>query len=245
MTKKTTGDKELKNTRVAEMIKLNERFLEDFTPREQLVMLRLLLMADDDGVVEVSTRALADMCEMTRQNIRSLLALLHEKGCVFLDVKQKTNPKSNPKGNPKSTFVTICNFDSYKAGRKKTTQNLTQNPTQNHDLINLDNARTDKSIKRNALTSQIKCEEYMQVFDNCVQDYRNFVVWLMNRAKHCFVNLAIPTPEEFTSLKLHSTGKDIAEMIEALENNRKYDNMYKTIYLTARNWLKRDNKWRE
>lgn len=245
MTKKTTGDKELKNIRVAEMIKLNERFLEDFTPREQLVMLRLLLMADDDGVVEVSTRALADMCEMTRQNIRSLLALLHEKGCVFLDVKQKTNPKSNPKGNPKSTFVTICNFDSYKAGRKKTTQNLTQNPTQNHDLINLDNARTDKSIKRNALTSQIKCEEYMQVFDNCVQDYRNFVVWLMNRAKHCFVNLAIPTPEEFTSLKLHSTGKDIAEMIEALENNRKYDNMYKTIYLTARNWLKRDNKWRE
>lgn len=245
MTKKTTGDKELKNIRVAEMIKLNERFLEDFTPREQLVMLRLLLMADDDGVVEVSTRALADMCEMTRQNIRSLLALLHEKGCVFLDVKQKTNPKSNPKGNPKSTFVTICNFDSYKAGRKKTTQNLTQNPTQNHDLINLDNARTDKSIKRNALTSQIKREEYMQVFDDCAQDYRNFVVWLMNRARHCFVNLAIPTPEEFTSLKLHSTGKDIAEMIEALENNRKYDNMYKTIYLTARNWLKRDNKWRE
>lgn len=227
------------------MIKLNERFLEDFTPREQLVMLRLLLMADDDGGVEVSTRALADMCEMTRQNVRSLLALLHEKGCVFLDVKQKTNPKSNPKGNPKSTFVTICNFDSYKAGRKKTTQNLTQNLTQNNDLINLDNARTDKSIKRNALTSQNKREEYMRVFNDCAQDYRNFVMWLMNRAKHCFVNLAIPTPEEFTSLKLHSTGKDIAEMIEALENNRKYDNMYKTIYLTARNWLKRDNKWRE
>lgn len=227
------------------MIKLNEKFLEDFTPREQLVMLRLLLMADDDGGVEVSTRALADMCEMTRQNVRSLLASLHEKGCVFLDVKEKTNPKGNPKGNPKSTFVTICNFDSYKAGRKKTTQNLTQNPTQNHDLINLNNARTDKSIKRNALTSQIKRGEYMHVFDDCAQDYRNFVAWLMNRAKHCFVNLAIPTPEEFTSLKLHSTGKDIAEMIEALENNRKYDNMYKTIYLTARNWLKRDNKWRE
>lgn len=227
------------------MIKLNEKFLEDFTPREQLVMLRLLLVADDDGGVEVSTRALADMCEMTRQNVRSLLASLSEKGCVFLDVKQKTNPKSNPKGNPKSTFITICNFDSYKVGRKKTTQNLTQNPTQNHDLINLDNARTDKSIKRNALTSQIKREEYMQVFNDCAQDYRNFVVWLMNRAKHCFINLAIPTPEEFTSLKLHSTGKDIAEMIEALENNRKYDNVYKTIYLTARNWLKRDNKWRE
>lgn len=227
------------------MIKLNERFLDDFTPREQVVMLRLLLMANDYGVVEVSTRALADMCEMTRQNVRSVLTSLHEKGCVFLDVKQKTNPKSNPKGNPKSTFVTICNYDSYKVGRKKTTQNLTQKATQNNDLNNIDNARTDKSIKRNALTSQTKREEYMHVFNDCAQDYRNFVMWLMNRAKHCFVNLAIPTPEEFTSLKLHSTGKDIAEMIEALENNRKYDNMYKTIYLTARNWLKRDNKWRE
>lgn len=227
------------------MIKLNERFLDDFTPREQVVMLRLLLMANDYGVVEVSTRALADMCEMTRQNVRSVLTSLHEKGCVFLDVKQKTNPKSNPKGNPKSTFVTICSYDSYKVGRKKTTQNLTQKATQNNDLNNIDNARTDKSIKRNALTSQTKREEYMHVFNDCAQDYRNFVMWLMNRAKHCFVNLAIPTPEEFTSLKLHSTGKDIAEMIEALENNRKYDNMYKTIYLTARNWLKRDNKWRE
>ena len=245
MTKKTTGDKELKNTRVAEMIKLNERFLEDFTPREQLVMLRLLLMANDEGVAEITTRALADMCEITRQNVRSVLTSLHEKDCVFLDVKQKTNPKCNPKGNPKSTFVTICNFNSYKVGRKKTTQNLTQKATQNNDLNNIDNARTDKSIKRNALTSQTKREEYMHVFNDCAQDYRNFVMWLMNRAKHCFVNLAIPTPEEFTSLKLHSTGKDIAEMIEALENNRKYDNMYKTIYLTARNWLKRDNKWRE
>lgn len=245
MTKKTTRDKELKNARVAEMIKLNERFLEDFTPREQLVMLRLLFMANDEGVVEITTRALADMCGMTRQNVRSVLTALHEKGCVFLDIKQKTNPKSNPKGNPKSTFVTICNYDSYKVGRKKTTQNPTQNPTQNNDLNNIDNARTDKSIKRGALSSQNKREEYMHVFDDCAQDYRNFVAWLMNRAKHCFVNLAIPTPDEFNSLKLHSTGKDIAEMIEALENNRKYDNMYKTIYLTARNWLKRDNKWRE
>lgn len=227
------------------MIKLNERFLEDFTPREQLVMLRLLLMANDEGVAEITTRALADMCEITRQNVRSVLTSLHEKGCVFLDVKQKTNPKSNPKGNPKSTFVTICNFDSYKVGRKKTTQNPTQKATQDNDLNNIDIARTDKAVKRNALTLQIKREEYMHVFNDCAQDYRNFVMWLMNRAKHCFVNLAIPTPEEFTSLKLHSTGKDIAEMIEALENNRKYDNMYKTIYLTARNWLKRDNKWRE
>ena len=143
MTKKTTRDKERKKTRVAEMIKLNERFLEDFTPREQLVMLRLLLMANDEGVVEITTRALADMCEITRQNVRSVLTSLHEKGCVFLDVKQKTNPKDNPKGNPKSTFVTICNYDSYKVGRKKTTQNTTQKATQNKTTL----SKSKRSLK--------------------------------------------------------------------------------------------------
>lgn len=125
------------------MIKLNERFLEDFTPREQLVMLRLLLMANDEGVVEITTRSLADMCEITRQNVRSVLTSLHEKGCVFLDVKQKTNPKSNPKGNPKSTFVTICNYDSYKVGRKKTTQNITQKATQNKTTL----SKSKRSLK--------------------------------------------------------------------------------------------------
>ncbi len=125
------------------MIKLNERFLEDFTPREQLVMLRLLLMANDEGVVEITTRALADMCEITRQNVRSVLTSLHEKGCVFLDVKQKTNPKDNPKGNPKSTFVTICNYDSYKVGRKKTTQNTTQKATQNKTTL----SKSKRSLK--------------------------------------------------------------------------------------------------
>ena len=227
------------------MIKLDDKFTEQFSPNEQLVMLRLLVGADEDGMIEIATRTFAELCGLTRQQLRTILSGLSQKKEVELVVSKKTNPKCNPKGNPKSTFVTICNYDSYNVGKKKTTQNVTQNVTQNHDLINRDIARTDKAVKRNALASQIKREEYMHAFDDCAQDYRNFVVWLMDRAKHCFVNLAIPTPDEFVSLKIHSTGKDIAEMIETLENNRKYDNMYKTIYLTARNWLKRDNKWRE
>lgn len=38
------------------MIKLDEKFTEQFSPNEQLVMLRLLLRADEDGIARISYR---------------------------------------------------------------------------------------------------------------------------------------------------------------------------------------------
>lgn len=113
------------------MIKLNERFLEDFTPREQLVMLRLLLSANEDGVVGFSTRKLAELCGLTRQNIRSILTKLSKKGGLIID----TTPTSNPRGNPRLTFATICNFDTYRVGKKKVTQQVTQQVTQDKTTL--------------------------------------------------------------------------------------------------------------
>jgi len=112
------------------MIKLNERFLEDFTPREQLVMLRLLLFANEDGVVGFSTRKLAELCGLTRQNIRSILTNLSKKGDLVIAATSISNPISNPTSNPRLTFVTICNFDTYKVGKRKVTQRVTQQVTQ-------------------------------------------------------------------------------------------------------------------
>ena len=112
------------------MIKLNERFLEDFTPREQLVMLRLLLFANEDGVVGFSTRKLAELCGLTRQNIRSILTNLSKKGDLVIAATSISSPTSNPTSNPRLTFVTICNFDTYKVGERKVTQRATQQVTQ-------------------------------------------------------------------------------------------------------------------
>lgn len=108
------------------MIKLNEKFLEDFTPREQLVILRLLLSANEDGVVGFSTRKLAELCGLTRQNVRSILTNLSKKGDLVIDA----TPTDNPTSNPRLTFVTICNFDTYKVGKRKATQQVTQQVTQ-------------------------------------------------------------------------------------------------------------------
>jgi len=112
------------------MIKLDDRFTESFSLHEQLVMLRLLFGADEGGMAEITTRNFAELCGITRQQLRTTLASLSRKGEIEIVVSKKTNPKSNPKGNPKSTFVFVCNYDNYKTGKKKTTQNVTQNPTQ-------------------------------------------------------------------------------------------------------------------
>ena len=108
------------------MIKINNGFTEQFAPNEQLVMLRLLLAANEDGVVFFSTRKLAELCGLTRQNIRSILTKLSKKGELIIDI----NPTSNPTSNPRATFVIICNFYTYRFGKRKLTQQSTQQVTQ-------------------------------------------------------------------------------------------------------------------
>lgn len=108
------------------MIKLDDKFTIRYSPHEQLVMLRLLLFANEDGVVGFSTRKLAELCGLTRQNIRSILTNLSKKGDLVIDA----TPASNPASNPRLTFVTICNFDTYRVGKRKSTQQVTQQVTQ-------------------------------------------------------------------------------------------------------------------
>ena len=113
------------------MIKIDDSFTDQFTPNEQLVMLRLLLSANEDGVVRFSTRKLAELCGLTRQNIRSILTNLSKKGELVIDATPASNPTSNPTSNPRLTFATICNFDTYRVKKRKSTQQVTQQVTQN------------------------------------------------------------------------------------------------------------------
>lgn len=133
------------------MIKINDRFTEQFTPNEQLVMLRLLLSANEDGVVGFSTRKLAELCGLTRQNVRSILTNLSKKGELVIDITTTSNPidnpTSNPTSNPRLTFVTICNFDTYKVGKRKVTQQATQQITQQATQDKTTLSKSKKSLK--------------------------------------------------------------------------------------------------
>ena len=77
------------------MIKLNDKFTEQFTPNEQLVMLRLLLGADDDGIVRISYRAFAKACGMTLQVCRTTLSNLIKKGEIEMETNTALNTRAN------------------------------------------------------------------------------------------------------------------------------------------------------
>ena len=109
------------------MIKIDENFIKTFSCNEQLVMLRLLLQADDEGITEIVSRKFAEQCGLTRQQLRTILVKLSSRKEIEVMVTQKENQDINPKGNPKNTLVCICNYDTYRFGKKKNTQNATHN----------------------------------------------------------------------------------------------------------------------
>lgn len=127
------------------MIKLDDRFTEQFSPNEQLVMLRLLVGADDEGVTRISYRAFAKSCGMTLQVCRTTLSNLIKKG----EIETETNTALNTRVNTASTFVIICNYDTYRVGKKKLTHSLTQQVTQSAIGV-----------------LQAKCKERERVFEN-------------------------------------------------------------------------------
>lgn len=123
------------------MIKIDDKFTEQFSPNEQLALLRLLLMADEDGITNISYRTFARMCGMTFQVCRSTLSNLIRKG----ELEVVPNSAHNSQNNAKSTIVIICKYDSYRVGKKKVTQQTTSNV-----------------ISR----LQAKCKERKKVFEN-------------------------------------------------------------------------------
>lgn len=109
------------------MIKLDDKFTEQFSPNEQLVMLRLLVGADEDGIARISYRTFAKSCGMTLQVCRTTLSNLIKKR----EIETETNTALNTLGNTASTFVIVCNYDSYRIGKRKLTHEPTQQVTQN------------------------------------------------------------------------------------------------------------------
>lgn len=130
------------------MIKLDSKFTEDFSPHEQLVMLRLLAGADDDGIVRISYRAFAKACGMTLQVCRTTLSNLAKRG----EVETETNTALNTRANTASTFVIICKYDNYRVGKKKTTHDLTQQATQSViDVLKAKCKEREKSFEQSLI----------------------------------------------------------------------------------------------
>lgn len=88
------------------MIQINSLFIKAFTPKEQLIMLQLLLHADENGVTEFSDRGIAKATEIPYQQVRTI----HQR---WLSDGTLSNAVTNAATNANHVFVTICDYESY------------------------------------------------------------------------------------------------------------------------------------
>lgn len=84
------------------MIQINKLFIKTFSPNEQLVMLQLLLNADNNGMVEFSDRGVSRLTEIPYQQVRTIHQKWLSDGII-----------TNAATNANRCVVTICDFDSY------------------------------------------------------------------------------------------------------------------------------------
>lgn len=128
-------------------ITFNSTFLARFTPTEQLVLMRLLLDADDYGIVEFSDRVVSRLTEIPYQQVRTIHQRFLREGIV-------TNAQSNAATNAKQNFVKFCKSDSYKGFKRQTNAeyNADDNALEQFekiwDLYNKKVCRTKELVKK-------------------------------------------------------------------------------------------------
>ena len=85
------------------MVVIDRNFIRAFSPNEQLVMLRLLLEADSDGVVEYNAKRMENGTRLTSEVLSGICHKLLNDGVITVKDKK----------------IVICGFDGYQYQRKK------------------------------------------------------------------------------------------------------------------------------
>lgn len=101
------------------------------------------------------------------------------------------------------------------------------------------NKDKDKNKNKKESTNVDKKETSVSSFSH---DYEKFLQWLYTNAPYCADAKNFPqqiTETEFSKLKEKYTGKQIADVIEQIENRKDLRKRYTNLYRTVLNWAKR------
>jgi hypothetical protein len=140
---------------------LTSTFLTRFSLNEQLVMIRLLLTADEYGMVEFSDRNIARDTGLTHQQVRTI----HQK---LLQEKVIVNTQSNTATNTKQTFVRFCRCDSYRVFKRlnNTEYNTNCNTIEEFENVwNLYNKKVNRTKELVKKWFSLSTDERRKIFD--------------------------------------------------------------------------------
>lgn len=99
---------------------------------------------------------------------------------------------------------------------------------------------TDKDTDKEKSTNVDKKKESPD--SSCSQEYQNFISWMEKHAPYCSnpKNLKQITEQELIKLKVNYTGKQVADVIEQIENRKDLRKRYSSLYKTVLNWAKKE-----
>lgn len=72
--------------------------------------------------------------------------------------------------------------------------------------------------------------------------YGRFMKWAAQTITDCYATMAMPTENQLATLMSTYGDSAVIDIFETIENRQDIRGKYKSLYLTAKNWLKRDEQ---
>lgn len=178
------------------------------------------------------------------------LKLLNDNGYKFDNSDNSTEQESPFVKNHK------CICEKPQMDLAKTTNASDQNHKCTYtDNIVTDISNTDISVEENAPTqtqkkksSSAKPEKKLVLDSNNrlaaaaepASRYGRFMKWAVQTIPDCYSTMAMPTENQLMTLINTYGNSAVIDIFETIENRQDIRGKYKSLYLTAKNWLKRD-----
>lgn len=154
-----------------------------------------------------------------------------------IDANNKRFENGRKGGRPKSDNKPKANQVITKT-KPSNNQNKTKVEPKDKDKDNVN----DNDIKKESPNGDKK-EADASSCSQTNNDYQKFQDWLTRKAPYCSNIKNFPsqiTETEFMKLKEKYTGKQIAEIIEQIENRKDLRKRYTNLYRTVLNWAKKE-----
>ncbi len=203
------------------------------------------------GQYPASIRFLSRRWKWTERKVRTFLVHLKSEGMITTDDTQGV------------TMITLCKYDEYNSSdtandtasdtdilmkinelhynlTQLMTQQVTQPPKKRH-TGDTNTKKEEDNYKESPNGDKKEAEPSSPASSN--PDFIKFNNWLKRKAPFCSnpKNFSSQITEaEFLRLKEKYTGKQIADIIEQIENRKDLRKRYTNLYRTVLNWAKRE-----
>ena len=136
-------------------------------------------------------------------------------------------------------------------GRKKTSHQNTNILNQNYTTTSNGGESFTPTQAEKKKSSSAKQQKKDMVLDSNnrlaaaadpASRYGRFMQWAVQTIPDCYSTMAMPTENQLATLMSPYGDSAVIDIFETIENRQDIRGKYKSLYLTAKNWLKRDEQ---